>query len=817
MIPSMDNPLLSHLVNGISGAVPAPQSKLYSSWSVCDEETKAPSITDCLDKSSLFSIPESEKRTDVFGVMPGLPDNNKIDAVTDWESLSRLFPPLWASSDHQDLSDYLPGILPGNVDFSQVINSPPYQEPARKLPDMESLQRGFEDMGLLDSWVTRPGACSPQLEDVFQDLYLENQVLDGTSSFQPIEGPNQSLDSYVKFSGRDPGSKTSNVCLNTQKRTKDYSGLHRPTWKNDKGRGKFSRSSPTGQTNYTTPGAREAWGKEMYPKSSNDFSPLSIKPPAFHFNQPFSKNHGFQPMAQKSPYKEGTENIYSSFPKVGNFECRDNISPHVQKESYAKSPIPMNPNEGFPAAGQGHRWLDSESLGPPKTATSPLPSPASSSLSDGSPTHCPGFFSQPSLPPSSKEGSLNGTANQVSFSSFVDENQRRNKSFSRTSPNKEGMYRNMTPSFPANWSPPQQVHGHGNSDRLHKLSKRANPQNNGNAERKGRRTWNVPQGNARPTPPPCSPFPRKQEPNLGTMSDFINTSFLPPFSLMSDLKQPPNFPPFNPPVFSPPTNMPFPPPFPFSDLIDLFHYEDVNQIHPFISDLFCGEIPPPYFPFQAPFNRYRPAKNRSGPANELHLQLEECCEQWRALEKERKRTEAELIRHFPGNRPSSSYSSTIPRLPANPSRVDRLVVDQFREQARAVSLLKIMERICGDSLHINISLALEHHLEAIHLTRARRKDEIVNAANRQKQGVPRYNNERDVLALAAAMKELAISTRKGRTALWCALQMTLSKSSSGITVKPEELERALQELCPTKSPSMEAEACSEVGSSGRPQ
>ncbi|XP_072269113.1 uncharacterized protein [Pyxicephalus adspersus] len=815
MIPSMDNPLLSQLVNGITGAVPPSQSKLYSSWSVCDEETKTPSITDCLEKSAVFTFPNSENRTDVFGLMSNpSEETNKIDPVTDWESLSRLFPPLWAANDHQNLSEYLPTILPGNVDISHVISPQAYQEPARKLPDIESLQRGFEDLGLLDSWVSSPDTCSPRLEDVFQDIYFENQALELNNSFQSIEWPNQSSDSYLKFNGRDSGSKATSVCSGLQKRTNEYSGVHRPSWKNDKGRGKFNRGSPTGQTNYT-PGIRETWGKETYAKPSSDFSPMSMKPPAFQFNQQFSKTHGFHLTTQKAHFKEGSEN-YGNFPKVGNFECRENITPQIQRESYAKSPVPcISPNEGFPPTSQGHRWLDGEPLITQKTTTSPLPSPASSTLSDGSPTHCPGFFSQAPMPHSAKDGHLNGSANQIPFSTFIDENQRRSKCFNRSSPSKDGMYRNMPHGYPNNWSPTQPGSGQNNSERLHKLPKRANPPNNGNPDRRGRRTWNMPHGGIKQNPPPCSPFQRKQDPNLGNMSDFVNASFLSPFSLMSDLKQNQNFHPFNPQLFSPTTNMSFPPPFPFSDLIDLFHYEDMNQIQPFISDLFCGEIPPPYFPFPPPFNRCRPSRNRSGPANELHLQLEECCEQFRALEKERKKTEAELARNFPGNRVSSSYSSSVPRLPTNPSRVDRLVVDEFREQARAISLVKIMERIRGDNLHVNINLALDHHLEAIHLTQARRKDEIVNAANRQKQGAPRYNNERDVLALAAAMKEMVSTTRKARTALWCALQITLSKCSSGITVKPEDLERALQELCPNKIPNVEAEPCSDVGSAGR--
>ncbi|KAE8595460.1 hypothetical protein XENTR_v10015757 [Xenopus tropicalis] len=815
MTQKMDNPLLSQFISRINSAGSSSQSKLYSSWSVCEDDCFKASNSECRDKSMLLNFPpDIQGQAEANGLLSHIPEEpSKGEATTDWDLLARLFPPLWASQadDQREFSNFLPNHFPHNSDLPNVSNTQSYAEQSRCLPDMESIQKGFQDLGLLESWVSNAESCSPHMEDILKDVYNENPILQLNSALQQIEGPNKSVGDYFKY--KNYVANSANNYNNAQKRVKEYSGLEKPGWKSDRGKGKFPKSNANGQSHFSL-GSRDDWSKEKYPKGYDYMKPpMSMKQSTYNYNQPFPKDRGFQNAGPWKPYNEGPDNRYNNFPAAGPYDCYE-TSTH---RSFTKSPefeSHVSHNENIHLSSKGPRWLDRDAA---KQAPSSLPSPVSSTFSDGSPTHHSrpaSYFSHVSPPGhASKDSSaqINGSSSKMSaFSNFGDHDQRLGNPFGNPSPKKEGGNRKMPPVFQPAWPHQQQSPVQNNTEKFHRPPKKHSPQNNGNPDKRGKRNWNV-QGGARQAPQQYNAFPRKSDASVGNISDFINASFLPSFSSVSDFKQNPNFSSLNPQAFSPQGNMTLPPPpFPFSDLIDLFHYEDINHLNPFLSDLLCGDLSPQYFAFPTPFNRYRPPRNRSGPANELHIQLEESCEQWRALEKERKKTEADLARNFPGNRVSSSYSSSIPKLPTNPSRVDRLIVDQLREHSRALSLVKTMEKICGGALHMNITLALEHHLEAIHLTQARRKDEIVNAANRQKQGAPRYNNEKDVLALAAAIKEMVASTRKARTALWCALQMTLAKSPSGVAARQEDVERALQELCPKNQLGSDADIAKDI-------
>ena len=69
--------------------------------------------------------------------------------------------------------------------------------------------------------------------------------------------------------------------------------------------------------------------------------------------------------------------------------------------------------------------------------------------------------------------------------------------------------------------------------------------------------------------------------------------------------------------------------------------------------------------------RYTPGP--PGPGAELHLRLEQVIEFYKRLERDRRATEAELGRMFPGKKVTTSGINfqSFPRLPPNPSRVDR--------------------------------------------------------------------------------------------------------------------------------------------------
>ncbi|XP_021480537.2 meiosis-specific coiled-coil domain-containing protein MEIOC isoform X1 [Oncorhynchus mykiss] len=265
----------------------------------------------------------------------------------------------------------------------------------------------------------------------------------------------------------------------------------------------------------------------------------------------------------------------------------------------------------------------------------------------------------------------------------------------------------------------------------------------------------------------------------GTVNAGKNPAFLPcMYQAMNDPRQNSCHMSLNSASFNSRSSFPYGGSIPPMDLCDLLPDGEFAAFNPYLNDMMGSSGENPYPGMMGGLRSPRIMRNRGGPMSQLHFHLEECYEQWRVLEKERKKTEDVLTKSYPGKRISVVTSSALPKIPPNPSRVDRLIVDQIREQAKVVSLLGKMERLRSFPLHANICSALDRHLEAIYITQARRKEEFVNTSNRQRQASTHFREDRDILLLATALRGLCLTTRKSRTALWCALQMTLPKSNT---------------------------------------
>jgi len=147
-----------------------------------------------------------------------------------------------------------------------------------------------------------------------------------------------------------------------------------------------------------------------------------------------------------------------------------------------------------------------------------------------------------------------------------------------------------------------------------------------------------------------------------------------------------------------------------------------------------------------------------GSPASLHLRLEEAHLQLRAMEKERKRAEAALARHHPGlsKLPGStafpSVGSGAPRLPPHPSRLDRLVVDSWREHSRVLALLERMTKVQGAPQHPGISASFQGWQEAVMALAELRRGLLGE------------------VKADARIANYSKAVRRARTSLWAALQ-----------------------------------------------
>uniref|UniRef100_UPI00398F852C meiosis-specific coiled-coil domain-containing protein MEIOC-like isoform X2 n=1 Tax=Pristiophorus japonicus TaxID=55135 RepID=UPI00398F852C len=795
------------LLSGINSSTPSVDPAiLYSHWSVFADDGVPPvAFHDGPKQRAQISLSDSGNTPDLFGLVSSILDEpDKPESFSDWSSSSRLFQSIWSTAN----GDGTGTALKNNMENGRISNSMGisefYEENSQTLAEkgkFDELYQDFQGFNLTEPWMSMINKDTNQCDSRPSDVSsaVRNNTMPHKERFslqtkefdcclRDYEEAERGVSDFTAHSFRNNCSSN-----NTNTRKEHY--------KTDRFReNKFatfgikdrSRNSENSYSSHVG----EMWSKVLQEKQPiqkgyEDFSASSLKNSSsisqmnFH-GQQFSKENDFVADMNRKP---------ADFPKQenrtrilrGSFEnqceklhqnCLDGLPRSSEYVNLTKI-IPQS-SEYSPHSSQcSLLWSDSKMLSPTmkpspvyrkdgNIVSSNSQTSTISAVSSGSPTQLPisGVLQPTYCPPAAPLESLrqggcpkfpsNNISDWGSSSAGVQIQQNKTSTTLQieSSAARDDQYRKQSTGFGTNWTP---HHNIGNDEPAKYFRYPNKHGHNGGNSKDDKRGWK----NGYPHPLQSGPFGqnhqqynsyrRKQEHDGSNLSDFINHSFVPPFPfMMPDFKQSQNFSQFGPHGFSS-ASFPFPPSaFPFPELIDFFHYDDFNQLHPFMNDLFGGDMTAPYFGFPPPFSKYRPMKNRSGPANELHIRLEECYEQWRALEKERK---------------------------------------------KVLTLLGKMERLRSSPVHANISTTLDCHLEAVHVTQARRKDEIINAANRQRQGAPRYNDDKDVLSLAAAIKDLTISTRKARTALWCALQMTLPKGSLGFLVKQVEIEKALKELC----------------------
>nr|XP_054752019.1 uncharacterized protein LOC129257671 [Lytechinus pictus] len=154
---------------------------------------------------------------------------------------------------------------------------------------------------------------------------------------------------------------------------------------------------------------------------------------------------------------------------------------------------------------------------------------------------------------------------------------------------------------------------------------------------------------------------------------------------------------------------------------------------------------------------------------ELAAAIEDCQYQLQNLEKERRKTETELVKMNPGKRISSSNTIAVPPLPPNPSALDQLIVEEYREHSRMTTLLSKIGGLNAKALHPNIEACLDMWMSAIQSVEAHRTAEMCQTLH------GRNIQDKGDGSIVTKIKNLHQATSAARTKLWCALQLSKEK------------------------------------------
>ncbi|KAF4516840.1 hypothetical protein B566_EDAN006235 [Ephemera danica] len=209
---------------------------------------------------------------------------------------------------------------------------------------------------------------------------------------------------------------------------------------------------------------------------------------------------------------------------------------------------------------------------------------------------------------------------------------------------------------------------------------------------------------------------------------------------------------------------------------------------------FPGPMLPPHFPphhfalpqppqLFAPYYNLARTQKKMSTSHRLHAHLEVCYEQFRQLEKERKQTEARLASCLPGRHWSSANTLPVPKLPPNPTRVDRLIIDNIREHCRLLTLIGKMEHLGAYKVPLTVHLAISNWKTAVQqVEEARRAELEAHKLNHNllvfrgpaaaAAAIDETAMEEKVESLVASIRRLFTGIRGARTACWATLTCT---------------------------------------------
>ena len=75
---------------------------------------------------------------------------------------------------------------------------------------------------------------------------------------------------------------------------------------------------------------------------------------------------------------------------------------------------------------------------------------------------------------------------------------------------------------------------------------------------------------------------------------------------------------------------------------------------------------------------------------------------------------------------------SLTRLPSNPSRVDRLIVESAKEYIKVVNLVSRIDNLKETIFYSNIQQTLHKWFDSIIFVSTKRKEEIINNTNKQR-------------------------------------------------------------------------------------